>query len=125
MANIGVQETTQKNVKFLQINKKGIIANDSTIFIPGPFHILIFDIDETSGNAITGGLNVGSTAAGTDIISGVAVAGSAYFAVADAALLKRSFKAGTTLFLTPGSSWNSASINLTLIIAYRQDPNSV
>jgi hypothetical protein len=117
---IGLSESNQKYLFIKQINKLGITANNSTIYIPATAHILLFDITETAGNAITGGLDVGTTLNGADIISALAVtASAAAFAAPDAALLKRIFPTRQQLFIAAHTNWNGASINVNIIYAAR------
>lgn len=114
----GLSESNQKNLFVKQVNKLGISGNDSFI-LPQGAHILAISISETAGNAITGGLDIGTTAAAADVVSAVAVAGSASFAVANAAILKNIFPTAQTLFFTAHTGWNSAVINLNIIYAAR------
>lgn len=121
MANIssGLTEPNIKPLFLKQINKIGMSANDSSIYLPQNAKILLLDIVETAGNSITGGLDIGTTAAGVDIASAVAVGASARFSVTDAALLKRIFASQQQLFFTAHTSWNSAVIDVNIIYAAR------
>jgi hypothetical protein len=71
-----------------------------------------------NANAITGGVNVGSSVGAADIVSALAVAGNALIVVADALILKRAFSAvaPTSLFVSAGGSWNGASLNIKTVL---------
>lgn len=88
-------------------------AND-TIVLPIGFRIDSIDIQNTNGNAITGGVRIGTTDAGVDVAVAIAVAGNALVLVPDTTILKRLFStaATTTLFVQAVVAWNSASINV-------------
>ncbi len=75
-------------------------------------------IVNTTANAITGGLKIGTTSGGTDVVAAQAVGANAVIAISDSALLKRFFSltANQALFFDAVSAWNNAS--LTIIITY-------
>jgi hypothetical protein len=113
--NVGLAEATQKYMFVMQLNKKGITANDSTITLPQDAHILFIDIRETAGNAVTGGIDIGTAAAGQQIVAAVAVGASASVSVAPASILAQWFGPNTQqIFITAHSAWNSASVNITI-----------
>lgn len=127
MANTatGLSESNAKNLFIKQVNAIGLGADDGlssstgSITLPQNAKILLFDITETAGNAITGGLDVGTTVHGTDIISAVAVGASSQFVVPDAALLKRIFSGPQQLFFSAHTSWNGALITVNIIYCAR------
>lgn len=85
-----------------------------TLSIPANSYIDEIFIQNTTANAITGGLDIGTTLAGADVVSAIAVAGSALFMVPAASILKRVFSTTdpTTLYFGAHSSWNSANIKV-------------
>lgn len=120
-AAAGLGEANIKNLFVKQINVLGITADNSQLMLPQDAHILMVSLRETAGNAITGGIDIGTTVAGTDVASAVAVAGNAYKAILDAALLKRVFTTAQQLFITAHTSWNGASLNVNIIYAARTE----
>lgn len=88
-------------------------AASSTIL---PIGAVIRDIvvTNTTANAITGGLNFGTTVGGSDIVAALAVGASAKTFVADAALLLRYFSSTAVqqVFFNAVTAWNSASIKI-------------
>lgn len=86
-------------------------ANFSFI-VPAGHAIRDIYIKETAGFAITGGLRIGTTNGGNDVLSGFAVGANSIPIVKDAVLLKRAFSlvADQTLFVQAVTSWNGAHI---------------
>lgn len=97
--------------------KAATLAANGTLSAPPGFCITQIAIENTTANAITGGLRVGTTDGGVDVVVALAVAGSALTFITDAALLKRVFStsAAQTLYLQAVAAWNSASINVWII----------
>ena len=93
------------------------VTNDTTTSIPANGYILGIAIENTTGNAITGGLKIGTTDGGTDVLVAIAVGASALAFVTDAALLKRWFSSASaqTLYIQDVVAWNSASLNITFL----------
>lgn len=72
-------------------------------------------IENTTANAITGGLKIGTTAGATDVVAAQAVGANALIVISDASILKRLFNTGSTaqtIYFDAVTSWNSASINI-------------
>ncbi len=90
----------------------GIAAN-TTIVIPGGWSIDSIHVENTTGNAVTGGVKIGTAAGGVDVVAALAVGANALTFVLDAALLKRFFGAADqTLHVQAVIAWNSAVINM-------------
>lgn len=87
-----------------------------TMSVPANNGIDAMYIKGNNANAITGGLKVGTTLGGTDVISAQTVGANALLKVADADLLKKIFSSGSaqTLYFDAVSSWNSANIDVTI-----------
>jgi hypothetical protein len=82
---------------FFSTSLVGLTANTTTTnspTLPAGAYIHNIVIAETSGTAVSGGVKIGSTAGGTDIVAAQAVAGNALVTITDASLLKRSFGTG-------------------------------
>lgn len=88
--------------------------------IPAGAYIQQIIWSNTTANAVTGGMSVGTTANGTDVVAAQALAANAMTFTTDALLLKRVFSAtaATTLHFAPVTSSNSANLNITVVYAY-------
>lgn len=96
----------------------GVVAN-TTFTVPAGYRISYFDIVNTTANAVTGGLHLGTAALGTQILNGHAIAANASQSVET--LLKRFFAAEQIVYISAGSSWNSASLILTVTLDQMSD----
>lgn len=97
-------------------------ATTSTITLPANAFIVGVVLQETAGNAVTGGINIGNATSATAYASAVAVGANALVSVADSALT-RVYPATTPtsaqkILVACGSSCNSASVNITIFYAY-------
>lgn len=84
---------------------------DGTLVIPAGYFLDGFVIKNVNGNAITGGLNIGTTAGGKDVLLTEAVGGNAE--IYATSLIK--WFAGvspTTLYITDETAWNGAVIDV-------------
>jgi hypothetical protein len=108
------------------ITASGTSSVTSSFTIPQYAFIRSIVIEETAGNAITGGLNIGNLGGATGIASAVAVGANASVAVSDAALSTSGGRiyspegvpTATTLTFAAVTSWNSAAINVSVIYGY-------
>jgi hypothetical protein len=77
-------------------------------------------IVNSTANAVTGGIAIGSTSGGADVVAAQACAANCTLAVADSALLKRavSATAPTQIFATAVTSWNSANVTVSVLYSY-------
>lgn len=100
--------------------KSKLLAKTSafTFEVRAGFYIKDIIINNTTANAVTGGLKFGTTLGGTEVISAVAVGSSAFLVVADASYTKRVFSttANTTVYVDAVTGWNSASLDITLVL---------
>lgn len=89
-----------------------VTANTTTSILAGWAIDNIFVVN-TTANAVTGGIRIGTTAGGTDVLGATAVGGNAVLDV-NSTLLKRLFSTGseTTLYVEAVTAWNSASLNI-------------
>jgi hypothetical protein len=94
---------------------KGQTGNDILV-CPAGYRINSIEIVETAGHAVTGGIKIGTTNGGTDVVAAQTVTASSYNSVADASILKRyfgeSYGSDQALYVQAVSAWNSASINI-------------
>jgi hypothetical protein len=93
-----------------------LAANDTLVAPPG-FVLQQVVIENTTVNAVTGGIRIGTTNGGTDVVVALAVGANALTFITDAALLKRLFStsADQTLYVQAVVAWNSAALNVWLI----------
>ena len=100
-------------VKVIPIQKQTYTSNGS-INVPRGYYIASIVLEETAGNAVTGGLNIATAPAGNDIVSAKALSANQTTYVTDAEMLKRIFSISTsqTIYVEAASAWNSASVNL-------------
>lgn len=116
-----IQNSSQTSVFLLT----GALPASGTTDIVGPVipagayiqQIIWFN---STANAVTGGVSVGTTANGTDVVAAQAVGANAMTFTTDALLLKRVFSttAATTLHFAPVTSSNSANLTVTVIYGY-------
>jgi hypothetical protein len=108
---------------FFTVAVTGITANTTTAnspILPAGAYIHNIIIGETAGNAVTGGVDIGTAASGAQIASAVTVGANALVGIADASLLKRVFGTGPApasqqIFFTCHTACNSASLNVTIM----------
>jgi len=95
---------------------KTITAND-TIVIPANFAIAAICVQNTTANAVTGGIKIGTTNGGTEVLTATAISGN-FIDVIETTLSKRwySTTADTTLYVQAVTSWNSASLKFTICL---------
>lgn len=88
--------------------------------IPAGAYIKQIIWNNTTANAVTGGMSVGTTANGTDVVAAQTLAANALVFTTDALLLKRVFSltAGTTLHFAPVTSSNTSNITISIMIGY-------
>lgn len=95
-----------------------VLAN-TTISVPAGYQIVDVVLRETAGNGITGGIKIGTTSGGTDVVVALTVGANFIGHIPDASLLKKFFSetVDTTLFIQTVTLWNSASVNITFLLA--------
>jgi len=96
--------------------EKTLSAND-TVEIPAGYAIAMFCPENTTNNAITGGLRIGTTDGGSEVLAATPI-GANFINVVETLLDKRYFSrtAPTTLYIQAGTSWNGAILNITICL---------
>lgn len=100
-----------------------MVAN-GTYSVPAGYQIESIVIKNTTANAITGGLRIGTTDGGAEVVTAQAVGANAFLTIQNAAVLLKVFStsAAQTLYLQAVTGWNSASIDvyvkLSKLVAY-------
>lgn len=101
------------------LNRNTILAATAAGNFVLPANCVLRDIivANTTANAITGGLKIGTTAGAVDIVAALAVGANAFVFVTDALLLKRAFSATVPqqIFYDAVTAWNSANVNIHFI----------
>jgi|SRR6185312_13913745 len=100
--------------------RSAVAANDTTttaVSIPANAVLRAIYINNTTANAVTGGVDIGTTAGGADIIAAQAVAANAKVVINPGALLVQWFStsAAQQIFVTAHTAWNSASLNVRFV----------
>lgn len=100
------------------INSVLNITGNTTVSIPAGYSILQIVVENTTGNAVTGGIRIGTTAGGVDVVTAIAVSANALFVITDTVLLKSIFSLSTdtTLYIETVTLWNSANLNIRFVL---------
>lgn len=129
---VGVTRTAQRtagsiiNANFSElydlntnINTLAVGAAGSLV-VPAGFAIHAILIANNTASAVTGGIKVGTTVGGTDIVAAQAVAANAILVVASASVTNRVFSKTVpqTLYFDAVTAWNGANIDL-VVTVYR------
>lgn len=112
--------TSEQLIKQVNDDSRGYVRKiesltaDGTYAVPAGYRLESIVINNKTANAITGGLKIGTTAGGVDVVAAQAVAANAFLDVADSAILKRVFStiAVQTLYLRAVTAWNNANIDV-------------
>jgi len=93
-----------------------LAAANGTIVIPANHMIVGFVVFNSTANAITGGLKIGTTSGAVDVTVALAVGANAFVLGAP---LKQVFSqpVDQTLFLQATTGWNNANITVTFLLA--------
>lgn len=94
------------------------VTANTTASIPAGWAIDSVYAVNTTANAITGGLKIGTTDGGVDVVAAVALGANFVGHIPDATLLKRLFSTASaqTLYLQAVTLFNSASLNIRIVI---------
>jgi hypothetical protein len=100
------------------------VATGTTDFvigtIPANAYIQAILFSNSVAAAVTGGISIGTTANGTDVVAAQACAASCVTFTTDALTLKRNFSttAGTALHAAAVTAWNSANVTITVVYGF-------
>lgn len=88
------------------------VTANATVSIPAGYGIRDIWIINTTANAVTGGVRIGTTDGGSDVVVAQAVGANALVKVANSALLTALFSrsAAQTLYIQAVVAWNSANL---------------
>jgi hypothetical protein len=100
------------------IKRLRAVTANTMISIPAGWAIARIFYAETAGNAVTGGIRIGTTSGATDVVAAQAIGGNSLDTIGDASILKKVFSraAAQTLFIQAVSNWNGASVELSFVL---------
>ena len=92
-----------------------IVSDDAqtanfTVTVPAGFVIQTVYIRNTTANAVTGGIRIGTTDGGTEIVSSIPVGASEFVFYHDGGLI--STTADSTIYIQAVTAWNSSSLDV-------------
>lgn len=98
----------------------GTTAVQITPSLPIGAYIRDIFVDNSTANAVTGGVNIGTTSGAADVVSALTCAANCLTFVADSAVLKRVFSktAQQALFAVAQTAGNSANLNITVTYGF-------
>lgn len=105
------------------LTQAAITANQTTAnggnTLPSGAVITNIVVHNTTANAVTGGVNIGTAAAGAQVVSALAVGANALVTVPQASILAQTFNSTGTpvaqpLYVNALTAFNSASLNVTI-----------
>lgn len=93
-------------------------AGGIDLAVPAGFQILSIQWRETAGFAVTGGIKIGTTLGGTEIVTAQAVGANSIGVIKDAVYGKKWLNPATedTLYIDAVTAWNGAGINIQAIL---------
>jgi len=96
------------------IKLTAVTAANSQAFLPPNCMLESVTFFNTTANAVTGGIDMGTTNGGTDILSATAVGANGKVVVSGSQLSKQLFSetAFQQIFFTAHTGWNSAALDV-------------
>lgn len=96
---------------------KQTVSSDATFIIPGGFAIAAICIENTTANTVTGGIIIGTTNGGTEVLAITPISAN-YINVLEPTLDKRYFssRVDTTLYFQAVTAWNGSSLVVTICL---------
>jgi hypothetical protein len=94
------------------------ITANTTLSLPANWAIDSIFFTNTTANAVTGGLRLGTSAGAADIVAAQPIAANAIGHIAPASILLRLFSTSgsQTIFAQAVTAWNGASVNLSFML---------
>lgn len=117
MASTPIPVLRMVRPKSEQVRLRGLV-DDSSFSLPAGKAITAIFIRNNNANAITGGINIGTTDGGADVVSAAAVAANALVRLQPATVLKSVFSMSvpTIIYLTDVTAWNGANIDVWFVM---------
>jgi hypothetical protein len=123
MGDAAASGLTQSSALRSFVFTTGVLTGTTSIALPSlPASAYIREIivDNSTANAVTGGIDIGTTAGAADVVSALTCGANCLTFVGDVALLKRVFSktAQQALFILGHTAGNSANLNVTIVFGY-------
>lgn len=114
-----LQPGSQQNITWVT----GVLSGTTSVQgpnIPAGMFIREIIVDNTTANAVTGGIDIGKTTGAADVVSALTCAASCLTFVADSALLLRVFSktAVQATWVTGHTAGNSANLTITYVLGF-------
>ncbi len=93
---------------------KTTFTSNGTFVVPIGYSIDYITFNNTTANAVTGGIRIGTSAGGAQVVTTQAIGANTIVTLADATLLLKIFSSSATqtLFIEAVTAWNSASVDM-------------
>ena len=117
MANSGIADVNFRTITYRQYVVNAVASNGYLITVPAGSFVDMIMFQETAGKAVTGGINIGTSALASNVVSAQAVGANAASHIPDSSLSIRVFAVNTPIYISAASAWNGASLNVTFIVA--------
>jgi len=96
---------------------KKTVTSDTTFVIPCGYAIAAICIENTTANAVTGGIKIGTTNGGTEVLAATLIPAN-HIGVVEGTLGDRYFSStvDATIYFQAVIAWNSASLVVTICL---------
>jgi hypothetical protein len=91
------------------------VASNATLVVPAGYALRDIFVRNTTANAVTGGVKVGTTSGATDVLVALTVGANA-FTLGVPLIRQFSPTATQTLFIQAVVAWNSASLDIVMTL---------
>lgn len=94
------------------------LTEDYTFYLPYGHLITNIVVANNTGNAVTGGLDIGTDSNDDEVLAAFTVGASALSVVPEASILKRLYSLDTVqpLIISANTAWNSADLDLWILL---------
>lgn len=113
----------KSNANFTELYARHVRINPTatgniTFVVPAGYMIEHVLYQNTTANAVTGGVKMGTTAGGTEVLASQAIAANSLEVIPGGSFTKRVFSVtnDTTIYLNAITAWNGASVNFSIIV---------
>jgi len=98
--------------------KLNSVTSSTNVIIPKNNTILQVIVENTTALPVIGGLKVGTTSGGSDVVNAFVISGSGFLTIKDSALIKTYFSKtnDTTLYIDAVTAFNSTNLNFSFIL---------
>jgi|ERR1700722_2423579 len=103
----------------------GVTANSTAVLplftLPVGAKVRAIYVQNTTANAVTGGVNIGTAVAGAQVASATAIGANAFVVISGSTLLNSTWASTTvpqSLYLTAAIAFNAASLNVEIVWDY-------